>query len=190
MNCAGTSPNSDYAFTAGFERGHSGAAAKTCAARFRDLQGEASWFEPSIARTVAGVPHLRRQVGKALTRLVRVEQFDVRQAPAPLVLDQLALPVRSLIGQGGEQVALVTKSEADALVELVEERDALADQLDLLRIVELKPEGTGGDRGRQGREGRPFFQDDRLEAGALREECGGATDDAAADDDQVGGFGR
>lgn len=84
----------------------------------------------------------------------------------------------------------MTKSEAYPLVQLVEEGNALPNQLDLLGVVELKPESTGGDRGRQRRERRPFFQDDRLEAGAFREECGGAADDAAADDDEVGGFGR
>ena len=72
----------------------------------------------------------------------------------------------------------------------VEEGDTLADQVDLLGIVELEAEGAGGDRCGQGRECRALLQDDRLEPSALREQCGGTSDDAAADDDEVGGLGR
>ena len=75
-------------------------------------------------------------------------------------------------------------------MEVVEECDALPDQLDLLDVVELEPKGAGGDRGGQRRERWAFFEDDRLQSGTLREERRGATDDPPADDDEVGGIGR
>ncbi|HXO58826.1 MAG TPA: hypothetical protein VN834_03410, partial [Candidatus Acidoferrum sp.] len=64
------------------------------------------------------------------------------------------------------------------------------DQLDLFGVVELQPKGTGGDRRGQCRKGGALFQDDRLETGPLGEERRGATDDAPADDDEVGRVGR
>ena len=82
------------------------------------------------------------------------------------------------------------QAEPGSLMQLVEECDTLADQLDFLGVVELETEGAGGDRGGQGCKCRAFFQDDSLEAGALREEGGGAPDDPAPDDDEVGRLGR
>jgi hypothetical protein len=75
-------------------------------------------------------------------------------------------------------------------LQVVEECHALSYQLDLLDIVELQPKRAGGDRGGQRRQRGAFFEDDRLESGPLGEEGRGATDDAPADDDEVGGLGR
>jgi hypothetical protein len=76
------------------------------------------------------------------------------------------------------------------LLQVVEECHALPDQLDLLGVVELQPKRAGGDRRGQRCQGGAFFQDDRLEPGAPGEEGRGTTDDAPADDDEVGGVGR
>jgi hypothetical protein len=84
----------------------------------------------------------------------------------------------------------VTKAEVDPLLKVVEERDALANQLDLFDIVELQPKCTGCDRRGERRQRRAFFEDNRPKSGALREKGGGAADDAAADDDEVGALGR
>jgi hypothetical protein len=82
------------------------------------------------------------------------------------------------------------QAEIDPLLEVVEECHTLADQLDLLEVVELQPEGTRGDRRRESRERGAFFEDDRPQAGALGEKGSGAADDAAADDDEIGALGR
>jgi hypothetical protein len=84
----------------------------------------------------------------------------------------------------------VPKPQVDARLQVVEERDALPNQLDLLDVVELKPKRAGCDRGRERRKGRAFLEDDRPQSGALREQGGGAADDAAADDDEVGALAR
>jgi len=84
----------------------------------------------------------------------------------------------------------VAKADIDARLQLVEECHALADQLHLLEVVELEPKRAGGDRSGQGRQRGAFFEDDRPESSTLREEGRGATDDAPADDDEVGGVGR
>jgi hypothetical protein len=84
----------------------------------------------------------------------------------------------------------VSKPDVDSLLQLVEECHALPDHLDLFEVVELQPERAGGDRRGQRCQGGSFFQDDRLEPGALGEERGGATDDAPANDDEIGGVGR
>ena len=89
-----------------------------------------------------------------------------------------------------EQIALVTDTDVSALLEIVEEGDALADELDLLRVVELKPEGPGRYRSRQRRQRGALFENDRPQSGTLREKRRGATDDAPADNDEVGAFGR
>ena len=137
-----------------------------------------------------GVDDIAGQVGEASTRLGAIEQLDVGQPPLPLRVNQLTLRP----GAGGrprdKQVALMFQAEVDARLQLVEERDALPDQLHLLRVVELQPEGTGrhrrGERGQRG----PFLDDDRAKAGALGEVGGRAADHAPADDDEVGGLGR
>jgi len=84
----------------------------------------------------------------------------------------------------------VAKADIDARLQLVEECHALAYQLHLLDVVELEPECAGGDRSGQGRQRGTFFEDDRPQSSTLREEGRGATDDAPADDDEVGGVGR
>jgi hypothetical protein len=82
------------------------------------------------------------------------------------------------------------KPDVDTLLQLVEEGHALAHQLDLLDVVELQAKGAGGDRGGERRQRRTFLEDDSPQAGALGEKGSGAADDAAADDDEVGGLGR
>jgi hypothetical protein len=84
----------------------------------------------------------------------------------------------------------VPQSDVDARLQVVEEGDALPNQLDLFDVVELQPKCAGGDRGRQRCQGGASFKDDRLEPGALREERRGTTDDAPANDDEVSGVGR
>jgi len=75
-------------------------------------------------------------------------------------------------------------------VQLVEEGNTLADQLDLLGVVELEAEGAGGYGCGQGCQCRAFFQYLGLQAGSLREQRGGTSNDASADDDEVGGLRR
>jgi hypothetical protein len=84
----------------------------------------------------------------------------------------------------------VPKPDINALLEVVEECHALPDQLDLLDVVELQPESPRGDRRRQGGQRGTLLEDDRFQSGAFREVGSGAADDAAADDDEVGGSGR
>jgi hypothetical protein len=75
-------------------------------------------------------------------------------------------------------------------MQLVEEGDALADQLDLLGVVELEAEGARRDRGGEGGERRPLLEHQGFQTSPFGEQGGGASDDAAADDDEVGGLGR
>jgi hypothetical protein len=75
-------------------------------------------------------------------------------------------------------------------VQIIKEGDALPHQLDLLRVVELEAEGARSNRRGQGRQRRTLLQDDRPESGAFGEKRRSAADNAAADDNQVGGFGR
>ena len=73
-----------------------------------------------------------------------------------------------------------------ALLEGVEQLDALANERDLLGVVELQPERAGRCRCGERAQCRPPFEHDDLEAGPRREKGGRAADDAAADDHQVG----
>ena len=125
-----------------------------------------------------------------MPRLSPIEQVDVGQPPSSLLGDQLGLGPGALRGPGDEEVALVPEPNVDARLQLVEEGDALPDQLNLLNVVELQPKGAGGDRRGERCQGWAFFEDERLEPGALREVRRGTTDDAPADDDEVGGVGR
>jgi hypothetical protein len=84
----------------------------------------------------------------------------------------------------------VPKPNIDAWLQVVEECHALPYQLDLFEVVELQPKGAGCDRGGQRCQRRAFLEDDGLQSGAFREERSGASDDAPADDDEVGGIGR
>ena len=108
----------------------------------------------------------------------------------PLRRDQFGLGAGAGIGMGDKEISLVAEPQVHPLVEIVEEGDALPDQLDLLGVVELQAEGAGSNRRGQGRQCGTLFQDDRPEPGALREKRRSAADDAAADDDEVGGSGR
>jgi hypothetical protein len=122
--------------------------------------------------------------------LAAIEQLDISESPAALGGDQVFLSQGTVIGASHEEVALVAKADIDARLQVVEECHALAHQLDLLDVVELKAKRAGCDRGGERRKGGSFLEDDRLESGALREKGGSATDDAAADDDEVGGLAR
>jgi hypothetical protein len=82
------------------------------------------------------------------------------------------------------------QAEVNPLLEVVEECHTLADQLDLLEVVELQPKGTRSDRRGERGKRRPFFEDDRPKSGALGEKGSGAADDAATDDDEIGALGR
>jgi len=82
------------------------------------------------------------------------------------------------------------KAEVNPPLEVVEECHALSDKLDLLDIVELQSKRAGGDRGGERRQCGTFLEDNRPQAGSLGEKGSGAADDAAADDDEVGGLGR
>jgi hypothetical protein len=84
----------------------------------------------------------------------------------------------------------MAQSHVDALLQVIEECHALAHQLDLLGVVELQPKRARGDRRGERCQRRAFLENDRLESGALGEKRGRAADDAAADDDEVGGLGR
>jgi hypothetical protein len=84
----------------------------------------------------------------------------------------------------------VPKADINARLQVVEECDALADQLDLLDVVELQTKRAGGNWSGQRCQCWTLFQDDRLQSSPLPEVRRGAADDAAADDDEVGGVGR
>jgi len=84
----------------------------------------------------------------------------------------------------------VSEPDIDARLEVIEECHALSYQLDLLGVVELQSKRASGDRGGQRRQRGSFFENDCLQPRPLGEECRGATDDAPADDDEVGAVGR
>jgi hypothetical protein len=138
----------------------------------------------------ARVDDVAREVGETPPRVRAIEQLDILETPSALGRNQISLRASTFVGARDEEVTLVTKTEVNPLLQVIEECDALADQLDLLDVVELKPKGTGGDRRGERRQRRAFFEDDRLKTGALSEIGSGAPDDAAADDDEVGGLGR
>ena len=68
----------------------------------------------------------------------------------------------------------------------LEQVDALANELDLLRVVELEPEGPGRDRGGQRRQRRPALEHDHVETRPGCEEGGRAADHPATDHHDVG----
>ena len=172
------------------EPGDRDAGLDTGTTRPGEFEGKHARLEPAIALPEASIDDVWRQVGKAPPRLGPVQQFDVSQAPAPLRDDQVGLGASAIRRPGDEEVALVPKPDVNSPLQVVEECDALPDQLDLFDVVELQPKRASGDRRSQRRQGWAFFQDDRLEPGALGEERRGTTDDPPADDDEVGGFGR
>jgi hypothetical protein len=96
----------------------------------------------------------------------------------------------ALFGACSKEITLMAQSHVDALLQVIEECHALAHQLDLLGVVELQPKRARGDRRGERCQRRAFLENDRLESGALGEKRGRAADDAAADDDEVGGLGR
>ena len=108
-----------------------------------------------------------------------------------LARHELALPGDRGLVAGAEQVAL--RPEADVVAgqpgpirEVRVELDALADEGDLLGVVELEAEGAGRGRRGQGRRPRPRVEDDRPQPGPRRAERGRAADHAGPDDDEVG----
>jgi hypothetical protein len=159
-------------------------------ARPRQFKREDAGLEPAIALPKTRVDDVRREVGKTPPRRRAIQKLDVRQSPAALRRNQFLLGVGTVIGARDEKISLVPKPDVNPLLEVVEECHALPDQLDLLEVVELQPESTGGDRRRQGCQRGTLLEDDRFQSGAFREVSGGAADDAAADDDEVGGIGR
>ncbi|HKV30384.1 MAG TPA: hypothetical protein VJT14_05135, partial [Candidatus Dormibacteraeota bacterium] len=119
-----------------------------------------------------------------------IQQLHIIEAPRTLGRDEIALSPGTIVGASDEQIPLMAQPEVDPLLKVVEECHTFAHQLDLLGVVELQSKGPGRDRrGECGKRG-PFFEDDRLQAGALGEEGSGAADDAAADDDEIGALGR
>ncbi len=82
--------------------------------------------------------------------------------------------------------AEVPAVEAGAGREGLEQVDALANELDLLLIVELEPECPGRDRGGERRERRPALEHDHVETRAGCEEGGRAADHPATDHHDVG----
>ena len=86
--------------------------------------------------------------------------------------------------------AEVPAIKAGASRERLEQLDALADELDLLRVVELQAKGTGRDRRRHGRQRGATLEHDHAQPGASGEERGRAADDPATDDRDVCGGGR
>ena len=72
--------------------------------------------------------------------------------------------------------------------EVGEGRDGFAHQRDLLRIIELGAKGSGGSRRGERAQRRPLFQHHAFQPGAGGVKGRGRAQDAAADDDAVGGF--
>ena len=104
--------------------------------------------------------------------------------------NQFLLGAGTVIGAGHEKVSLVPKPDIDARLQVVEECHAFPDQLDLLDVVELQPESTGGDwRGERCQRGT-LLENEGFQSSTFREVGGGTADDAAADDDEVGALGR
>jgi hypothetical protein len=161
-----------------------------CPARPCQGEGQASRFQPAIALAEARIHDVARQVRETAPRVRAVQELDIIESPRTLGRDEITLSPGTVVGASDEQIPLMAQPEVDSLLEVVEECHTLADQLDLLGVVELQPKGTRGDRrGQCGKRG-PFFEDDRFQAGALGEEGSGAADDAAADDDEIGALGR
>ena len=79
----------------------------------------------------------------------------------------------------------MTKPDVDALLEIVEEFDAFADERNLFGIVELQAKCPGRDRRGESRECRPLVNDDRPQSGSLSKKGRRAADDAPANDDEV-----
>lgn len=160
------------------------------AAQARELEGEATRLEPAIILAKAGVDDVRREIRKPASRLTAIEKLDVRQTPPMLRSNEVGLHTCPGLGTGDEEISLMPEAKVDALLQVVEERHAFADQLDLLGVVELQPKGARCNRRRQRRQRWTFLDQDRRESGPLREIGRRATDDAPADDDEVGALGR
>ena len=79
----------------------------------------------------------------------------------------------------------MTKPDVDALLEIVEEFDAFADERNLFGIVELQAKCPGRDRRGESRKCRPLVNDDRPQSGSLSKKGRRAADDAPANDDEV-----
>ena len=153
--------------------------------RASELEGQAPRFKPAIALSEPGVYDVLAQIRKSPARFPTVEQLDVGQAPRPLGIHKSGLGAGALIGACDEKVALVTKPEVDALLEIVEEFDAFADERHLFGIVELQAKCPGRDRGGESRKCRPLVNDNRPQSGSLSKKGRRAADDAPANDDEV-----
>jgi len=182
--------HADEPVAARLEARDTDATAELGAARPGDLQGERARLEPAIASAVARIADLGGQVGEATAGLGAVKELDVQKAPLMLGGYQVLLLPCALIGQRREEIPLVPQPKPGPLMHLIEEVDALPNQLNLLGVVELEAERSGGNGRRERCQGRSLLQHERLEAGAFREQGGGASDDASTDDDEIGGLGR
>jgi hypothetical protein len=172
------------------ETGYGNAGLDPRAALPGKFNGEYAGIEPAITLAEASVHDVTSQVGETPQRLGAIQQLDIVESPTALAGDQIFLRPGSVIGSSNEEVSLMPNPDVDALLQVIEECDALTDQLDLLDVVELQPKCAGGDRRGERSQRRTLFEDNRDQAGALGKKGGRATDDAAADDDEVGGLGR
>ena len=170
--------------------------AKLRSAGLSQAQGEPAGVEPPILLPKPGRPGLGCEIGEPLPGLVAGQLLNVGQTPLTLGSDQRRLLRLTLLGRRNKEVPLVSQLqvpviEPGLLCKPVEEVHALADQSNLFGVVELQPEGPGRNRRGQGCQGGPLLYDDRAQAGSPGEEGGSAADDAATDDDEIGGrFGR
>src|SRR5439155_6841035 len=110
--------------------------------------GEPDLVDEPIAGPIPGRDDRIGDVWEPASGLIAVEQLDVRQAETVLTGDEVTLPGGGALVAGAEEVAL--RSEADvvprqpgAFGEIGVQLDALADERDLLRIVELQSERAG-----------------------------------------------
>ncbi len=71
------------------------------------------------------------------------------------------------------------------LAELLEQLDALPNQRQLLRVVELEAEGTGRDRGGEGRQAWSRLEHHRTQSRPRCVERRRGADDAATDDSHI-----
>jgi hypothetical protein len=172
------------------ESGYGNAGLDPRAALPGKFNGEYTGIEPAITLAEASVDDVTSQVGEAPEGLGAIQQLDIVESPTALAGDQVFLRPCPVIRSSYEEISLMPNPDIDALLQVIEECDALTDQLDLLDVVELQPKRAGGDRRGERSQRRTLFEDDRGQAGTLGEKGGRATDDAAADDDEVGGLGR
>ncbi len=76
---------------------------------------------------------------------------------------------------------------AGDLSEVEEEFNRATHQIQLLRVIKLKPERTGGGRRGQRTQMGALLKEQRPQSGACGVEGGGRSDNATANDDEIGG---